>query len=55
LFLDSKKEGREEDKEKVKEGLSSNDGRDKLGDLVREVELIKGIKVEDEVLARPVI
>jgi hypothetical protein len=55
LFLDSKKEGREEGKEEVKEGLSSNNSRDELGDLVREVELIEGIKVEGEVLARPVI
>jgi hypothetical protein len=55
LFLDSKEEGGEEDKGEVKEGLSSNDGRDELGDLVGEVELIEGIEVEGEVLARPVI
>jgi hypothetical protein len=51
LFLDSKKEGRKEDKGEVKEGLSSNNCRDKLGDLVREVKLIKGIEVKGKVLA----
>jgi hypothetical protein len=51
LFLDSKKEDREEGKEEVKEGLSSNNGRDELSDLVKEVELIEGIEVEGEVLA----
>jgi hypothetical protein len=55
LFLDSKKEDREKGKGEVKEGLSSNNSRDKLGDLIREVKLIKGIEVKGEVLARPVI
>ena len=51
LFLDSKEEDREEGKGEVKEGLSGNDSRDELGDLVREVELIEGIEVKGEVLA----
>ena len=55
LFLDSKEEGREEGKGEVKEGLSSNNSWDKLSDLVRKVELIKGIEVEGEVLAWPII
>jgi hypothetical protein len=55
LFLDSKEEDREEGKGEVKKGLSSNNSRDELGDLVKEVELIEGIEVEGEVLARPVI
>jgi hypothetical protein len=50
LFLDSKEEDREEGKGEVEEGLSGNNGRDELGDLVKEVELIKGIEVEGEVL-----
>ena len=50
LFLDSKEEGKEEDKREVKRDLSSDDGRDKLGDLVREVEFIEGIKAKSEVL-----
>jgi hypothetical protein len=51
LFLDSKEEGGEEGKGEVKEGLNDNNGRDKLSNLVKEVELIEGIEVEGEVLA----
>jgi hypothetical protein len=51
LFLDSKEEGKEEDKREVKRDLSSNNSRDKLGNLVREVKFIKGIKAKGEVLA----
>jgi hypothetical protein len=51
LFLDSKEEDKEEGKRKVKRDLSNNNGRDELGDLVREVEFIEGIKAKDKVLA----
>ena len=50
MFLDFKEEGKEEDKREVKKDLSSNNGRDKLSDLVREVEFIKGIEANGEVL-----
>jgi hypothetical protein len=51
LFPDSKEEGEKEGKREVKRDLSSNNGRDKLSDLVKEVEFIKGIEIKDEVLA----
>ena len=51
MFLDSKEKGKEEGKREVKRDLSSDNGRDKLSDLVREVEFIKGIKAKGEVLA----
>jgi hypothetical protein len=54
LFLDSEEEGKEEGKEegerKVKRDLSSNNGRDELSNLVKEVEFIEGIKARGEVL-----
>jgi predicted RNA-binding protein YlxR (DUF448 family) len=51
LFLDSKEEGKEEGKREVKRDLSSNNSQDELGDLVKEVEFIKGIEAKGEVLA----
>jgi hypothetical protein len=51
LFLDSKEEGKEEGKREVKRDLSSNNGWDKLDDLVKEVEFIEGIEAKGEVLA----
>ena len=55
LFLDSEEESEGEGERGVKEDLSSNDDRDELSDLVKGVEVIKEIEVEDEVSARPVI
>ena len=51
MFLDSKEKGKEEGKREVKRDLSSNNSRDKLSNLVRKVEFIKGIKAKGEVLA----
>jgi hypothetical protein len=51
LFLNSKEEDKKEDKREVKRNLSSNNSRDKLSNLVKEVEFIKGIKAKGEVLA----
>jgi hypothetical protein len=55
LFPDFKKEGEREDERGVEEDLSSNDDRDELSDLIKRVEVIKGIEVEGEMPARPVI
>ena len=55
LFPDFKEEGEEEGKREVKRNLSSDNSRDKLSNLVREVEFIKGIKAKGEVLAQPII
>ena len=55
LFLDSEEEGEGEGERGVEEDLSSNDDRDELSDLVKGVEVIKGIEVEGEMPARPVI
>ena len=55
LFLDSKEEDKEEGEREVKRDLSSDNGRDKLGDLVREVEFMEGIKAKGKVLAQPII
>jgi len=35
--------------------LNNNNNRDELSDLIKGVKVIKGIKVEDEVLIKPVI
>jgi hypothetical protein len=51
LFLDFKKEDKEEDKREVKRDLNSNNSRDKLSNLIKEVEFIKGIKTKGKVLA----
>ena len=55
LFLDSKEESEGESKRRVKEDLSNNDDWDKLSDLIKRVEVIKGIEVKGEVLIKPVI
>jgi hypothetical protein len=55
LFLDSKEKGEKEGKREVKRDLSSNNSRDKLGDLIREVKFIKGIEAKGEVLAQSII
>jgi hypothetical protein len=55
LFLDSKEEDKEEGKREVKRDLSSNNSRDKLGNLVREVEFIEGIEAKNKVLAQLII
>jgi hypothetical protein len=55
LFLNSEEESEGEGERGVKEDLSNNDDRDKLSDLIKRVEVIKGIEVEGEVPARLVI
>ena len=55
LFLNFKEESKEEGERGVKEDLNNNDNRDKLSDLIKEVEVIKEIEVESEVSARLII
>jgi hypothetical protein len=55
LFPDFKEEGERKGERGVKEDLNNNDDRDELSDLVKGVEVIKGMEVEGEVPARPVI
>ena len=55
LFLNFKKEDEEKGERGVKEDFNNNDDRDELSDLIKRVEVIKEIKVEGEVPARPVI
>ena len=55
LFPDSEEEDEGEGERGVEEDLSNNDDRDELSDLIKGVEVIKEIEVEDEVSARPVI
>jgi len=51
LFLNFKKESERKSERRIKKKLSNNDSRDKLNDLIKEVEVIKGIKIKDEVSA----
>ena len=55
LFPDFKEESERESERGVKEDLNNNDNRDKLSDLIKEVEVIKEIEVESEVSARLII
>jgi len=55
LFLNFKKENKRESERRVEEDLSSNNSRDELNDLVKEVKVIKRIKVKGEVPARLII
>ena len=55
LFLNFKKKSKKESERRVKEDLNNNNNRDELSDLIKEVEVIKGIKVEDEVSTRFII
>jgi hypothetical protein len=55
LFLNFKKENKRESERRVEEDLSSNNSRDELNDLIKEVKVIKRIKVKGEVPARLII
>ena len=55
LFLNFKKENKRESERRVEEDLSNNDSRDELNDLIKEVKVIKRIKVKGEVPARLII
>jgi hypothetical protein len=47
LFLNSKEESEREGERGVEEDLNNNDDRNELSDLIKRVEVIKEIKVED--------
>ena len=51
LFLNFKEENKREDERRVKEDLNNNNNWNKLNNLIKEVEVIKGIKVKNKVSA----